>query len=97
VKAILDNNTIKAEEILGDRYRDMERTILQNTERIKQNKQNSYEFQMKQLNKIGIENIRESRIRKLEKEKYTWEKTHELQKEIIPELKCLLLMNIMNE
>jgi hypothetical protein len=52
---------------------------------------------MKQLNKIGIENIRESRIRKLDKEKYTWEKTHELQKEIIPELKCLLLMKIMNE
>lgn len=97
VKAILDFNTGKAEEIMGGKYRDMERTIIQNTERIKQNKQNSYEFQMKQLNKIGIENIRESRIRKLEKEKYVWGKSHELQKEIIPELKCLLLMKIMNE
>jgi hypothetical protein len=97
VKPILDKNTGKAEEILGDRYMEMERTILQSTERIKNNKQNSYEFQVKQLNKIGIENIRESRIQKLEKEKYNWEKSHELQKEIIPELKCLLIMKVLHE
>jgi superfamily II DNA or RNA helicase len=97
VKPILDKQTERVEEILNDRYRDMENTIIHNTGRIKQNKQNSYEFQLKQLNKIGIENIRESRIQKLEKEKYVWEKSHELQKEIIPELKCLLLLKIMNE
>jgi hypothetical protein len=97
VKPILDKYTGKAEEVLSDRYMEMERTILHNTERIKNNKQNSYEFQAKQLKKIGIGNIRESRIQKLEKEKYNWEKSHELQKEIIPELKCLLIIKILHE
>ena len=97
LKSILEYQTVRVEEVLSDKYLEMEQAIVNNTYRIKQNKENSYEFRLKQLSKIGIENIRESRIRKLEKEKYDWERSHEFQKEVIPDLKCILILKIENE
>jgi len=92
VKPILEKQTEIAEGVLREKYQELESQILSNTQRIKQNREKAYDFQLKQLNKIGIENIRQSRIQRLEKEKYTWAKSHELQKEIIPDLKCLLII-----
>ncbi len=97
VGPILENQTEKVEGVLHNKYQEMGKSIVSNTHRINKNKENSYEFRLKQLNRIGIENIRESRINKLEKEKYEWERSHELQKEIIPDLKCLLILKITNE
>lgn len=96
VESILQKQTEMAESILREKYLELESQIISNTERIKQNKEKAFEFQLKQLNKIGIDNIRQSRIQKLEKEKYSWEKSHELQKEIIPDLKCLLILTLSN-
>ena len=97
VKPLLEKQTEIAEDVLRLKYQELESLILSNTQRIKQNKEKAYDFQLKQLNKIGIENIKQSRIQRLEKEKYLWEKSHELQKEIIPDLKCLLILKFSDD
>jgi len=97
VKPVLDKQTEIVEGILVEKYKELESRIMSNTLRIKQNKEKAYDFQVKQLNKIGIENIKQSRLQKLEKEKYNWIVSHELQKEIIPDLKCLLILQLTDE
>jgi superfamily II DNA or RNA helicase len=97
VKPVLEKQTEIVEGILEEKYQELESQILSNTQRIKQNKEKAYDFQVKQLNKIGIENIKQSRLQKLEKEKYNWIISHELQREIIPDLKCLLILQLTDE
>ena len=51
----------------------------------------------KQMNRIGIENIRQSRLKRLLQEKETWENTFSAAKQIVPNLSCLLMVTIVNE
>ena len=68
-----------------------------NIEKIRGNKIKSFGFQEKQMNRIGIENIRQSRLSRLHKEQENWETTFETASKIIPNLSCLLIINIVNE
>ena len=97
VKPIFDKQVEIVEGILKEKYHELETLLITNTNRIQQNKEKAFDFQLKQLNKIGIENIKQSRIQKLEKEKYKWIVSHELQKEIIPDLKCFLILKFADE
>ncbi|MBP7508729.1 MAG: DEAD/DEAH box helicase [Prolixibacteraceae bacterium] len=97
VKPIFDKQVEIVEGILNEKYYELETLLITNTNRIQQNKEKAFDFQLKQLNKIGIENIKQSRIQKLEKEKYKWIVSHELQKEIIPDLKCFLILKFADE
>ncbi|HEU4575306.1 MAG TPA: helicase-related protein [Chitinophagaceae bacterium] len=91
------NISAKAEELMQQKYEEFENSILQNTEKIKANKDKSFEFQEKQMHRIGIENIKQSRLNRLHKDKEQWEETFESARQIVPSLSCLLMVNIVNE
>jgi SNF2 family DNA or RNA helicase len=96
-KAVYHTTSSKAEELLQVKFEECENSINQNTEKIKLNKERSFSFLEKQMNRIGIENIRQSRLVRLSKEKEQWETTFDSAKQIVPSLTCLLLLNIVNE
>lgn len=89
-------STSKAEEILQAKYREMEEKIHANTSRIKLNKEKAFAFQEKQMQKIGIENIRQSRLQRLFREKEQWMQNFESSKQVVPDLTCLLMVKIIN-
>ena len=60
----------------------------------KENKINSYKFQKSRINKIGIENIKQSKLEKLEKEHELWLKEFQANRKIIPSIKQLLTVRI---
>jgi SNF2 family DNA or RNA helicase len=96
-KQVLNRISAKAEEILQNKFEEFESSIVQNTEKIRLNKERSLAFLEKQMNRIGIENIRVSRLSRLSKEKEQWELTFDSAKQIVPTLTCLQILNIANE
>lgn len=96
-KAAYEKISGKAEELMQQKYEEFECSILQNTEKIKANKLKSFEFQEKQMQRIGIENIKQSRLNRLHKDKEQWEDTFESARQIVPSLSCLIMANIVNE
>jgi len=96
-KAIFTEIYSKSEKLLQSKYSELENSLELNTEKIKLNKEKSFEFQKRQMNKIGIENIRESRLQKLRKEREHWENNFESSKQIVPLLTSLLVVKIVNE
>jgi SNF2 family DNA or RNA helicase len=97
LKSVHANISAKAEQLMQPKYEEFERYISQNTEKIKANKEKSFEFQEKQMCRIGIENIKQSRLNRLHKDKEMWEDTFESARQIVPSLSCLLMVNIVNE
>lgn len=96
-KLIFTEVSIQAEGLLQSKYEEFESSILQNTKKIRGNKAKSFVFQENQMNRIGIENIRKSRLKRLYKERENWEITFLSAGQIVPSLTCLLLVNIVNE
>jgi superfamily II DNA or RNA helicase len=96
-KDVFMDVSIKAEELLFVKYGEFENNLRSNIEKIRGNKIKSFGFQEKQMNRIGIENIRQSRLSRLHKEQENWETTFETASKIIPNLSCLLIINIVNE
>jgi SNF2 family DNA or RNA helicase len=88
--------TIEAERILLPKFEEFERAITENTATIKANKLKSFDFQEKQMNRIGIENIRQYRLNRLQNDRITWAETYQSAIQIIPNLSCLLLVRIDN-
>jgi len=96
-KIIFNDASKKAEELLLVKYEEFERNIIYNTDKIRSNKEKSFAFQERQMNRIGIENIRQSRLNRLIKEKEAWETNFESAKQVVPSLSCLLIVNVINE
>lgn len=66
-------------------------------ERIKNkhdNRMNAYNFQKVRIKKIGIENIRNAKLKRLEKEHSDWLKTFQLNQSIIPGIRQLLTIRL---
>lgn len=59
-----------------------------------ENKINSYNFQKSRIAKIGIENIRQSKMSRLEKEHQQWLSEFDSGRKIIPGIKLLLMVKI---
>lgn len=95
-KACFSNIAGKVEGILLSRYSEIENKITANTARIKQNKEKAFAFREKQMQKIGIENIRQSRLQRLYKEKELWTQNFESSKQAVPNLIPLLIVKIIN-
>lgn len=91
---IFENLFETAESHLGDTYRDIEQELINTTERLKENKEKSYDFQKKQISRIGIENIRKSRERKLNEEYQQWKRDFEMSSQVIPELNCYAVVKL---
>lgn len=60
----------------------------------KENKINSFSFQKSRIQRIGIENIRQSKLQRLEKEFNVWLKDFESSKKVIPGVKQLLTVRV---
>ncbi len=89
--------TAIAEEALLPRYRELEQKVIQETERIKTNKNKAFEFQAKQIGRIGIESIRNYRLNKLYAERMEWRMSFDTSSRVIPELQCLLALRLHHE
>lgn len=88
--------TDKVENILLSKYSEIEDKINSNADRIKENKERAFAFREKQMQKIGIENIRQSRLQRLYKEKESWTQSFEFSKQAVPNLIPLLIVKIIN-
>ena len=95
-KDLYSNNAQRAEQLLQHKYEEFESSVGLNTNKIKSNKENSFSFQEKQMNRIGIENIRQSRLNRLFNEKETWDSNFDSASQIVPSLNCLLIVNIID-
>jgi hypothetical protein len=91
----LQQMSAAAEDVLSGRYQEMEADIVSRTEKIRLNKGNAFDFRNRQLNRIGIENIRQSRLNRLEREKATWRDEFSANCQVLPDLRCLMLVKIM--
>jgi hypothetical protein len=96
-KKVFEDISEKSENLMQKKYEAFESSILLNADKIKANKEKSFLFQEKQMNRIGIENIKQSRLTRLHKEKETWEDTFQSAVQIVPTLTCLLMVKIINE
>jgi superfamily II DNA or RNA helicase len=93
-KEIMTRQNELAEETLADKYRDMESAMLTNTEKIQQNKERAFAFQERQLARVGIGNIRQARLLRLQRERDAWQANFDQARQIIPELRCLLMLEL---
>lgn len=96
-KRMLFETSGKVEELMQSKYNDFENNIHLNTEKINSNKMKSFDFQEKQLNRIGIENIKQARLSRLYRDKEIWSTTLKSASQIVPSLTCLTIVNIVNE
>jgi superfamily II DNA or RNA helicase len=87
----------KSETLLQNKYEEFESKLLNNTDKIRSNKEKSFSFQEKQMNRIGIENIKQSRLNKLYLERELWENNFSTAKQVVPNLTCSLMISIVNE
>ncbi len=88
---------LEVEALLQAKFEECELKIKLNTEKINHNKEKSFNFQEKQMNRIGIENIKNFRLKKLYKEREIWHENFETSKQIVPVLNCLLFLRLTNE
>lgn len=95
-KSVFSDIAGKVEGILLSKYSEIENKITTNTSRIKQNKGKAFDFREKQMQKIGIENIRQSRLQRLYKEKELWTQNFESSKQAVPNLIPLLIVKIVS-
>ena len=84
----------KAEAMMQQKYIDYEMLINQQTDQIKVNKMKAFDFQEKQIQRIGIENIKQSRLNRLQQESVHWLENFETDKQIVPDLSCQLMIKI---
>jgi superfamily II DNA or RNA helicase len=89
--------TRRAEEVLGDKYVEMERALSDNTARLRINKEKAFDFQERQIDRIGIENIRNYRLHRLANERREWKANFDSASQIIPRLTCLMILRIIHE
>jgi len=93
-KDVMSRQSTLAEETLADKYADMEATMTANTEIIRLNKERAFSFQERQLARVGIENIRQARLLRLQRERAAWQANFDQARQIIPDLRCLLMLEL---
>ena len=83
-----------AEEHLQSVYSSMENEINAHSITMRENKEKAYKFQIQQAERIGIEQIKNYRVRKYKSEYETWISNYETDKQVIPELECLMMLKV---
>jgi superfamily II DNA or RNA helicase len=91
---IFEQQKAAAEKFIEGYYYLLQRQMLENLEQRKAKKEKAAQFQEKQLNRIGIEYIREYRKRKLHEDMENWRANFVNASKIIPRLDCLMLIRI---
>ena len=98
----LDNNSKElfekmqpiSEEHLQSIYSSMENDINAHSITMRENREKAFNFQIKQAERIGIEQIKNYRVRKYKSEYETWISNYETDKQVIPELECLMMLKV---
>jgi len=75
-------------------FQNLEADVMIRINTKKENRLNSYCFQKSRIERIGIDNIRQAKLQKLEKEHKAWMKEFESGSKIIPGIKQLLMIRI---
>ncbi len=75
-------------------FQNLEADIMIRMKAKKENRLNSYCFQKSRIERIGIDNIRQAKLQRLEKEHKAWIKEFESGSKIIPGIKQLLMIRI---
>ena len=83
-----------AEEHLQSIYSSMESDINNHSITMRENREKSFKFQIQQAERIGIEQIKNYRVRKYKTEYETWVSNYETDKQVIPELECLMMVKV---
>lgn len=84
----------QAEKYLLRFYTELENDIQKRTDSMLINKEKAYDFQMRQVEKIGIEYIRKYRREKYKKEYREWKGTFQAATKTVPSLICSLIMKV---
>lgn len=92
----IDSSAVEKEinESLFLVFQNLEADVLAKMKAKKENRINAYTFQKIRINKIGIENIRQSKLQRLEKEHDSWMREFQSNQKIIPGIKQLLTVRI---
>ena len=83
-----------AEEHLQSIYSSMESDINNHSITMRENREKSFKFQIQQAERIGIEQIKNYRVRKYKTEYESWVSNYETDKQVIPELECLMMVKV---
>ncbi|KUO63978.1 MAG: ATP-dependent helicase [Lutibacter sp. BRH_c52] len=75
-------------------YQNLEADVLEKMKFKRENRINSFNFQKSRIQKIGIDNIRQSKLKRLENEHQKWIKEFQVNQKIIPGIKQLLTIRI---
>lgn len=75
-------------------FQNLEADVMIRINTKKENRLNSYYFQKSRIERIGIDNIRQAKLQRLNKEHKAWMKEFETGSKIIPGIKQLLMIRI---
>ena len=84
----------QSEELLMPAYEKLAQLLEIKAEQTRLNRTKAFEFQMRQVHKIGIEHIRNHRARKYQSEYEIWNNNFTSASQVVPELSCLLLLKV---
>jgi len=83
-----------AEGILEPYFEELQRLYNEEQERDLKKKTQLFESRKRSLGRVGIDNIRLSRLSKLEKERRSYVENHDRQKSLLPEVQLLLALKV---
>ena len=72
----------------------MENDINSHSATMRINREKAFNFQIQQAERIGIEQIKNYRVRKYKSEYDNWIVNYETDKQVIPELECLMMLKV---
>jgi superfamily II DNA or RNA helicase len=87
----------RAEGALGEKYTEMEQGINENTIRLRANKEKAFDFQERQIGRIGIETIRKYRMQRLFNDRQHWTANFDSAAQVIPSLACRMILRVVHE
>lgn len=88
------SNLEKLQDVLSSSFQNLKVELESKMNIKKTNKVNSYNYQRSRIEKIGIENIRQSKLRRLENEQKEWEHEFYSNQKVLPGLKQLITFRI---
>jgi len=87
----------KVNEVLYETFKKLEAELIENLDKKLKNKENAYNVQKRRIEKIGIENIRESKLKRLDQEHNNWLSKMKEYRNVIPGSKLLMTIRIDGE
>ncbi len=93
-KALFKKMQRTAEEYLQAVYASMENVINAHSVALRENKEKAFKFQLQQAEKIGIEQIKNYRVRKYKSDYESWISNYETARKVMPELECLMMVKV---